>query len=205
MLMRFSCSFCIHAVSSPLPTFLLTTTLCRPDSSPPTSSAHSHLSSVADAAMTFASAASSAVPALTTTRGGFAPIPTQRHTDYTTRYRCRDEDDDYAVHTHANGISVLTLAPTHPIRRLQKTVTESQSHARECRSFVEYPDAYSPLPGFVLSTAVVSWHGTSQTDRSQTKVTGKRKKGGFLLEPNSLLCKITVSEHAESLLGASSP
>jgi len=40
-----------------------------------------------------------------------------------------DADDDYAIHTHGNGICVLTLAPTHPLRRLNKTITSGEPAA----------------------------------------------------------------------------
>jgi len=77
------------------------------------------------------SAAAHTPPTLSSSSShGFAPIPHVTHTDYTTRYRCTGADDDYAIHTHGNGICVLTLSPTHPLRRLNKTIKSGTVQTR---------------------------------------------------------------------------
>jgi len=109
------------------------------------------------------------IDSISDSRSGFTPIPFQRHTDYTTRYRCMGNDDDYAIHTHGNGISILTLAPTHPLRRLKKQI------------------------------ASIEWHTMTGRDRHQQhldrrKVAGKRKRGGVVLDPNSAICQVKCTD-----------
>lgn len=72
--------------------------------------------------------------------------------------------NDVRVLWHSNKISLVTLAPSHPVYSPGKTVTE------------------------------VSFKVTLKCDRANNKVSGKRKRGAQWLNPESPLCIITMSD-----------
>ncbi|RZF33002.1 hypothetical protein LSTR_LSTR006256 [Laodelphax striatellus] len=85
---------------------------------------------------------------------------------YTKRYVLDNghKHGDYCILFHSNRICVITLAPSHPIRRYGKTVENLD---------------------FQISTSV---------DRLDNRVSGKSKRGAQKLDVNSALCFAKCSD-----------
>lgn len=72
--------------------------------------------------------------------------------------------EDQCILTHSNKLSVITLAPSHPILKEGKVVTK------------------------------VGFQVGPNTNRLENKVTGKGKRGAQTMTPSSPLCQITCSD-----------
>lgn len=72
--------------------------------------------------------------------------------------------EHHRILQHSNGICVLTLADSHPILAEKKTV--------DC----------------------VNYQVTMKLNRLQNKVIGKNKRGGQILQPESIICRMTCTD-----------
>lgn len=72
--------------------------------------------------------------------------------------------NDIQILRHSNRICLITLAPTHPIISQNKKISS------------------------------VSFKVSEKLDRSDNKVSGKRKRGGQWVDETSILCKITCHD-----------
>ncbi|EEB19772.1 conserved hypothetical protein [Pediculus humanus corporis] len=72
--------------------------------------------------------------------------------------------EHHCVLMHSNKICLITLAPTHPLIKSQKKITK------------------------------LDFQVTNEVDRLENKVSGKSKKGGQHLMPDSLLCHVECSD-----------
>ncbi|KAG8235970.1 hypothetical protein J437_LFUL017906 [Ladona fulva] len=83
------------------------------------------------------------------------------------------EGEDFCVLFHSNKICVVTLAPSHPIRKEKKGILE------------------------------VNFQVSTKVDRLKNKVSGKGKRGAQLLTTNSALCLVECSDGSKYTLYSS--
>lgn len=96
------------------------------------------------------------------------PCVTERY--YTQYFYLNDQgpsNEHHCVLLHSNKISLITLAPSHPVVKEKKNIKK------------------------------IDFQVTNKLDRLENKVKGKGKKGGQYIQPDSTLCFIECEDGAK--------